>query len=298
MCSVQPQLHPTLAGERVLAVLSETSVFHLPYYKEHLGCLFPHVDIIAPRSIQHLHEVVARSNRTHSLVLSVGGDGTLHQVLQRLDLERQILGILPAGTGNDFARAIGFPRATAARLRHLVGLTAKHTDFGILNGVRFINCGGFGIDSQTLRVRHRSGGFLRRNYLAAFLVALLRMRANAAEIECDGECLDGCYYWVLAMNSTHIGGGTPIAPKADLDDGRLDIVLVKQTSKWNLLRLLPSALRGTHLGLPLCVHRQARHLRVIARSRVDYAALDGEEVFIGEHELTFRAVSGVLRFLR
>ena len=290
--------HPVLSDKHVLAILSPSNIVKLPFFKEHLKQVFPHVDIVAPRGLEHLEEVIERSHSTHGVVLAIGGDGTLHQVLRRLDVKHQILGLLPAGTGNDVARTIDYPKQLKDRIAHLTKLTPKLFDYGMVNGTRYINSAGFGIDSDVLHLRQQSKGFMARNYNAAFLVSLMRLNSRRVRIDCDGEQLDGSYFWVLAMITPCIGGGTRIAPKALVDDGMLDIVLVKETGKLNLLKFLPVAVRGEHLDLELVVYRQARTITITPESNVDYLAVDGELILNTGRAITITVQGGSLRFLR
>lgn len=297
---VSPELkpHPILAGERVLAVLSPANVRYLPLLKKELAQVFPRLDIVAPRNLAHLHDVVARSARRHSVVLAVGGDGSLNRVLQSIDMEGQVLGVLPGGTGNDFARTIGLPPGIKASIRHLAALKPRATDVITAGGMRCINSSGFGVDTETLRVRHQSRGLARRNYLVAFIIVLSRLKPIVAEIDCDGEAISGSFCWVLAMNSPRIGGGTRITPDASIEDGLLDVLLVKEMSKLNMLRFIPSAVRGRHLHMPWCIYRQVRRLSVRAADTVEYIALDGEEYYWGKRDVEFYCIPGGIRFLR
>ncbi len=173
--------HPTLAGERVLAVLSPRSIDRLPLCKRLLGAVFPRLDVISPRSLEHLRDVVQHSAATHALVLAVGGDGTLHQVLNALDLERQVLGIVPSGTGNDFVRTLNLPTGFTQAIAGLHALTLQPTDYGVINGMRYHNSAGFGLDSATLRLREERRNWLTRNYNMAFLMALAGLECPHAD---------------------------------------------------------------------------------------------------------------------
>ena len=296
--TAKQQQHPELADERVLAILSPANLINLEFFRQHLGRVFPRLDIICPREREHLQQVVENAAPTHRLVLAVGGDGTLHQVLQRLDTGAQALGVLPAGTGNDVARSIDFPRRLAARIGRLADLQLQPTDFGTVNGRRFINSAGFGIDSEVLRVMRQGRGMVAQNYNLAFITTLLRLGAVQADVTCDGEQLDGRFFWMLGMNTPYIGGGTRIAPRALLDDGFIDMVLVRETGRFNLLRFLPAAVRGSHLNLDPVVYRQARRMTIRTEQPVDYVAIDGELEFCGKRTVTIEARPRELMFLR
>jgi diacylglycerol kinase (ATP) len=290
--------HPTLAEERVLAILSPSNVTRLPLIKAGITTVFPRLDAVAPRDLDHLREIVQRSAGAHRIVLAVGGDGTLNRVLNAADLTQQILGIVPAGTGNDFACTIGMPRQLSAAIAHLRQLTPQATDYGVVNGARYHTSAGFGLDSATLRLREVRKNVLTRNYNIAFLMALAGLRCASLHIKYDTGEIAGRFFWVLAMNTPQIGGGTRIAPKADITDGLLDMVLVRETSKLNLLRHMPATLRGKHMGLAMIAYEQVQDVSCVADAPVDYLEVDGELYFCGEREVSFSIRAGAMQFLR
>lgn len=290
--------HPLLADERALAVLSPQNISRLPQIKSQLGLVFPHLDVISPRDLHHLREVVQRSAATHRVVLAVGGDGTLHQVLNAVDVEHQILGIVPAGTGNDFARTLGLSRSLLPAIAGLAALSPQSTDFGIVNGTRYHNSAGFGVDSATLRLRTQRQNIFTKNYNLAFLLALAGMSCPQVHIQFDGEEESGRFYWVLVMNTPQIGGGTPIAPGAEIDDGQLNMLLIRETTKLNLMRHMPATMRGKHTNLPMAHYQQVTHLICTSQEAVEYIAVDGELQYCGAKQVEFTVRPGGMQFLR
>jgi diacylglycerol kinase (ATP) len=297
--SNQTRLHPTYSEQRVLAVLKPAELFRLDLLKTLLKAVFPRIEIVSPQSLEHLKDLLRRCRTTHPLVVAIGGDGTLHQVLQELDLERQVLALLPLGTGNDFARAIGYPTGLQKKISRLATLHPLPTDFGEMSGHRFINSAGFGLDSATLALRaNNPNNRILQNYNLAFIKVLARLKPVVAEIEIDGERLSGNYFWTLAMNNAFIGGGTRIAPAAKVDDGELDVLLVRADSKWELLVNLPRAIKGRHLGMQQVVYRQATQMKCRCAEPVTYLAADGELHFHGERLVEFQTRVGSLTMLR
>jgi diacylglycerol kinase (ATP) len=300
-----PAPHPELADERVLAVLSPGALTQYELLKHWLPEVFPRVQLIAPRDLLHLHELVRRSAATHRLVLACGGDGTLHHCLAALDLEQQVLGILPCGSGNDFASCLGFPRGMRQAIGHLSGLGVRATDIGLANGSRYINSAGFGIDTETLKLRRRSGRLWQRHYKFLFIRALARMQPLPIRLSWSGSTDTGVseeqagFFWVLAMNSPVIGGGTRIAPLSRLDDGLLDMVCIRRVGKLELLRRMPDAIAGRHLELAdLTLFRQVTSISVELDRPLDYLALDGELTLCSQSRLTFSVMPRALSFLR
>lgn len=290
--------HPSLAGERVLAILSPRSIDRLPQCKRLLGAVFPRLDIISPTSLEHLRQAVQHSAATHRLVLAVGGDGTLHQVLNALDPQRQALGIVPTGTGNDFVRTLNIPAGFTRYISKMQQLRLQPTDFGLVNGIRYHNSAGFGLDSATLRLRQERANLLTRNYNIAFLMALARLTCPPMTVSFNGASESGRFYWALAMNTPFIGGGTPIAPRACTSDGLLDMVLIRQTYKLNLLRHMPATLQGHHTELPMTVYQQVRSVTCATETPIDFLAVDGELHLCGERNVSFEICPAGMQFLR
>src|SRR5690606_2895271 len=132
----------------------------LDRYRDLLPRVLPGVQIICPEDLDDMRRIVTRSHETHELVLVIGGDGTLNRVLQHVDTKRQVLAILPSGTGNDFATYLGYPAGLEKRVARLGGLASRRTDFGMIGDIRYINSAGFGIDTETLQERERHSGII------------------------------------------------------------------------------------------------------------------------------------------
>ncbi|MCC7478456.1 hypothetical protein IT575_08325 [bacterium] len=310
MSQAAMQPHPELGGERVLGIVSPANLRRLDELRAALKPLFPAIDLVAPDSLEHLGELLSRSQATHRLLLAIGGDGTLHQVLRHMDPAAQVLGLLPGGTGNDFARALGFRDgcSAASAAAQLAGFRIQPSDLCTVNGIRYINSAGFGLDTETVKVREASTGLLHRNYTLAFLAALHRMQPFSMRFSAqtsagpggDQAPLSGAgsYYWVLAMNSRDIGRGTRMAPHACLDDGLLDMILLRGVSKLRMLQLLPQALKGRHIGREGVDFAHVSRLDCELDAPLESLAVDGEIYPCGEKLVTFSARSGALQLLR
>ncbi len=281
-----------------LAILSRGQMSKLEQYRELLPQVLPGVQIACPEDLDDMRRVVSGSQASHELVVVIGGDGTLNRVFQHIDTSRQVLAILPSGTGNDFAGFLGFPTGMHERVSHLSGLSATVSDYGMLGDLRFINSAGFGIDTETLQERERHGSLLRSNYNLLFLLALSRMRCRTVTVSTEGYTKTGRFYWILGMNSDRIGGGTLIAPEANITDGKLDLLMIRETGKLDMLKLMPVAIRGGHIGHRMVVYRQAERISVESEESIPMVALDGECYSWGQRSLEMHCVTGELRLLR
>ena len=231
-------------------------------------------------------------------VLVLGGDGTVQRQLAAL-VQRQIpLLVVPAGSANDFARALGMrTRAQALRAweRFLRGdSNVRPIDIGIIHfagkgsanePVYFSCAAGAGVDAEVARRANSLPGWLRGNggYFLAAIPALLGFRAQVIRISVSGP--DGDFRKAIsepgilaaAANAPWYGHGMRIAPQAELDDGQLEVCFVRRIGKLRLLCLFPKVYRGAHIGLPQVEYFRTERLRIESERPLDVHA-DGEPV--------------------
>lgn len=191
-------------------------------------------------------------------VLVIGGDGTLHHAAQALVGARSILGIVPVGRGNDFARALGIPKEIPLAASAALYGSPKTVDVGVVAGRYFTTVAGVGIDAEV--VRHVEGAARRLpgacTYPFALMMALRGFRPPALRIGHDTGVIHGRIMLAAVANTGFFGRGMLIAPGAVPNDGMLDLVVVDAISKLRLLTLFPRVYRGHHIGLPsVRVHR-------------------------------------------
>lgn len=243
--------------------------------------------------------VTALADDPRALVV-VGGDGTLSGVLDIVCASAVPVVLVPAGTGNDLARALGLPRGDAADAAELA-LTGmrRAIDVGEVRTVagarKFLTIAALGFDAKvsdrTNRLRWPHGA---PRYYLALLIELVRLRPMDFMLAVDGEDpLRSPGTLIAAGSTSSYGGGMPICAGAVPDDGLLDVVHVAPLGRLRLLRLFPLLLRGTHLNRPEVMHRRARTLTVSAPGLVVYA--DGER--IGEDECTISVLPGALTMM-
>lgn len=193
----------------------------------------------------------------YKMVVAVGGDGTVHEVingLMQLPAEkRPHLGIVPLGSGNDFAHAVGVPIEAAAALRKVFTGQARRVGVGVLRDDRgrteyFDNTIGIGFDA-TVTIRSRNFGYLR-GFLIYFLAVLQTIALNhdapQLKVKTDGEEWEEPILMLTLCNGGREGGGFAVAPEARLDDALFHYTAVRKVSRPMMLRLLPEVMNGTH----------------------------------------------------
>lgn len=199
-------------------------------------------------------------------VLSLGGDGTLHEVAAACVYTRRVVGILPGGSGDDLAYALSIPRDDLKVALNII--KAGHVgrvDTGRVNGETFINAFGVGFDADVAyRVRHAPRLLKERSaYLYAVVATLGRLENIPVRIILDGKpVFSGLALLVAVQNGPRTGGSFLFAPHASPFDGLLDIVVAKQVNRAGVLRLLPRLLRGKHLTHPAVLTFKGRELSI------------------------------------
>lgn len=196
-------------------------------------------------------QLARQAARMHDLVVAVGGDGTVHEVAEGLAGTDCPLGVLPSGSGNDFAMGIGCPTVQAG-LAAIQDGRILHCDTGTLDDRFFVNS--VGLLASGL-VSLRAAGLWRwlgrRRYLVAALGTLLGYRGQVVtwrwEEKMGEPCLEGRFLLAEICNGTTTGGGFKFTPEARFDDGLLDACLIRPVGLGTALKLLGPASRGEKL---------------------------------------------------
>ncbi len=226
-------------------------------------------------------------------IVAVGGDGTNQEVGAALSGTDATLGILPFGTGNDFARALKVGQDVETAVSILLRGHVKRVDAAMANGRFFLNVAGFGFDADVVRYtekyKKRFNGMFP--YLMGIFQALTHLKPIDMEVEADGERFFERAILFSACNGTHLAGGMNLAPLADPCDGLLDFCIVKAISVPAFLKILPRYIKGKHLGSPHIRYFKAEDARISCESG-HVLNLDGE---LGEQTpVTFTLIKGAL----
>jgi diacylglycerol kinase (ATP) len=238
------------------------------------------------------HEAVAQG--TDALVV-VGGDGMVHLGLQAVGGTDTAFGVAPAGTGNDFARALGIPlRDPVAAADIVVTGAERRIDVGRTGNQWFGGVVAAGFDARVNdRANRMSWPRGRMRYNLAILVELGVFRAVPYALDLDGEVWETSAMLVTVGNIPSYGGGMKVTPNAVVDDGLFDVMVLKPVSKARFLRIFPRAYTGSHVQLPVVEVRRAKRVHVDAPGITAY--VDGER--LGPLPQTFEVVPAALRVL-
>lgn len=181
------------------------------------------------------------------VIIVVGGDGTVNEVLPALLHTGKPLGIIPAGSGNDFIKALHIPKDIAKAVEVVLAGDACAIDAGRINGRYFANAVGIGFDAAVNRESSRINGSRRGIwlYVCALVKTLGRYEPVRLRIALNGAVLEEDVFLLTVGNGTTVGGGFKLTPHAQVDDGMLDMTVVKPLSIPKLLWHLPKVFLGT-----------------------------------------------------
>ena len=197
-------------------------------------------------------------------LVAVGGDGTVHLALQAIAGTSAVLGIVPAGTGNDFARAFGLKPGTdlgAAVARALGPHRAVDAISTPRGWVATSVTGGFSADVNQ-RAEAMRFPFGSSRYTAATLLTLPRLKTRSITITTDGHPRRFDATMAVAANTAFFGAGMAICPEADPGDGLLDVLVIGAVGRVELLRLFPRVFKGTHVTHPAVTQFRGRVVEI------------------------------------
>ena len=238
---------------------------------------WPQADWQTSRSAQHLtdlcHEAAAAQ---FARVVVAGGDGTIHHAVRGLANTPTALGIIPSGTGNDFAGAAGIPVDPVAAARMLSTCSALPVDLGAVGDVPFCCVAGIGMDTPALQYINRSRIRSRKLlYKIAAIRTLLHYVPCELGIEVNGEVIQDRVVFAAFSNTPTYAGGVPVVPRASIFDGKLDYCVFLDQPLVQRAMTFMYMKRGRHLGRPGVRSGVANAVRIDSATPVPIT-LDGE----------------------
>ncbi|GAA2263270.1 diacylglycerol kinase family protein [Streptomyces atrovirens] len=252
------------------------------------------------RSLAHARELAREAGRQGRVVLAVGGDGIAGGVGGALSGTGATLGLVPAGRGNDFARALGLPRDPADLARVLLHAEPRRVDtIEVTSAVhdRTVVLGSVYAGVDALANRHANRSRLLKgsaSYYAGGLRAVTTWRPARYRVTVDGEEHPHTGYTVVAANSGYYGSGRVIAPDARVDDGLLDVVMIRQAPRRLFFALMNELRTGAHVRRPQVRILRGEEVRIEADREIPYGT-DGEVDAV--LPVTVRVLPGALRVL-
>ena len=226
-------------------------------------------------------------------IVAIGGDGTINEVVNgmvRVCMQNKdrpgnypALGIIPAGLGNDIARGLGIPRKLKDAYTVLIQVSTRYIDVGEVNGRFFVNGVGVGYDgaviSEMYGIRRRGKILSGWIYFKCLMHQLQWFTPPLLRLEIDNKSLPPQrYLLVLTANGTCIGGIFKLTPKASLDDGLLDLLVVEAVPKHTFLINIPRAIMGKHLSPGQVSYYMSREVTIKSDNSIP-CHIDGESYY-------------------
>ena len=231
-----------------------------------------------------------------NIVAAAGGDGTLNEVVNGIMGTGSVCGLLPIGTGNDFARHIGLKTDLSLAVQTLFTALPAPIDLGRAGDRWFINIAGCGFDALVAERINR--GFRRLHgttaYIAAVLQCLLTLKPARLTLLLDGKPLETRALMCSVANASSYGGGMLVTPDAQIDDGLFDICLLHNAGRIEFLLAFPRVFKGTHITHPKVTMHRAATLTVESDPPLPIL-IDGD--VIGATPITFTMQKHALQML-
>lgn len=233
--------------------------------------------IIETKKVGHAIEICNQlKKRTDIRVYSIGGDGTLNEIINGLDGKSIPIGVVPAGSGNDFVRTF-YPKIhtdPTELINSLLNATSTQIDKCSINNADFCNISSIGFDALVTQMARglKKIPFIPGNvaYLLAIFTALISFKRDKMEIALDDDVISKKIFLIAFGKGKYYGGGMKVLPNAEVSSNSMDVCIVHSISKLMVLFLFPKLIKGTHIDKSLSKYILYKKVKKIEiRSRKD-----------------------------
>ena len=243
--------------------------------------------IILTKNPKEATQIAYESNI--NTVIAVGGDGTVTEVAKGI-IRRGYgtLGIIPGGTGNDFIKSLNMKKDYIDSIKTIVSGKTIKIDVGIVNGHKFLNIAGIGLDVEVIKGFEIIKKYIkgRLAYIISIFITLFKFKKMKVLIEIDDKSLKQNLVLFGTGNGRYYGGGLQMIPKANMKDGYLHSTMVKDISNLRIATIFPEIFKGTHLRHRKYVETfKSKKIKITSKDDL-YMNLDGE-LFFGGKEIEF-----------
>lgn len=210
-------------------------------------------------------------------IIVIGGDGTLHEVLNGIvDPTQCRLGLIPSGTGNDFAEKAGIAFDTETAVKNILDGQARDTDYLEVGGVRCMNVAGFGIDVDVLERCKRGKMKGKPKYLLSLIQSLFSFKGISIEMQNGEDKKEYCALIAAVCNGSQFGGGIQICPTAVVDDGKMNVIVVDDIKGvFKIIKAFMILMKGGILEYPKTTSFLCEKIRFVPKKPCT-VQLDGE----------------------
>ena len=213
----------------------------------------------------------------------IGGDGTIHEAIEGLMQSEKSkylpLGIIPAGSGNAFAEDLGLRDPLDGLENIIIGDISRIDVMRIKtrHNINYaVNIIGWGMASNVNILAEKLRWLGNIRYSIASILSILKIKLQTVNIIIENQVFDGKTAFFIALNTIHTGKGMKMAPKAKLNDGLIDIILLKKASRLRILKIFLQLFSGKHIYDPLVQYMQVKSFSI--NSENDFLNIDGENI--------------------
>jgi len=259
--------------------------------------LFPEAQFHITGAAGDAQRMAAALKEQADVVVAVGGDGTIHEIVNGLMGGRAALGIVPVGSGNDFARMLGLNADYGQALAVLLRDNRKFIDLGKANNEVFANGVGIGFDAEvvvtSLKIKYLRGFLI---YLSAVLQTLVKYENINVSFTGSGQFQNKKIFMMTIGNGRSMGGGFYLTPDAVMDDGLFDVCVINALTRREALIHLPKAVKGQHREMPQVSFFRTQ--KICLESRDGFPAhADGEMLGTRIRRLDVKIIPGALQVI-
>ena len=276
----------------------------LPQVRAYLKEKHLDADIRLTERMGHAVDIAAEADMAqYNAIIASGGDGTQFEVLngyfKNESSNKPPIGLIPNGTGNAFMKELKLVKSDWKRAIDIIAQNKPRAlDVGRFTSqgksYYFLNIVGMGFVTKVAEASVPLKWMGNTAYTVATLLKLVNLKSQPTKIEVDGELLERDAVFVMVANSTFTGTSFFIAPKAKLDDGMLDIVLLNKISRLRLLKLFTSIYDGSHINYPEVEYIQAKRIKIV-EEKPSKLIPDGE--ILGSTPVELESLSAKIQFL-
>ncbi len=231
-------------------------------------------------------------------IYSIGGDGTVNEIVNGMAGTKASLGVIPAGSGNDFIRSIHGEYQSSDIVSDTIRGQERSIDLARANGKYFINISSIGFDADVVynaqkfkRLPYIPGSMA---YLFSLIYTIFKNKISEVKVTIDNQEISLKILLAAVANGRFYGGGMLPAPAAALDDGLLDICLVREVNRLKILTLFPKYMKGEHGEIEYVSFKRAKKIKIESKETIALN-IDGE-ILTGQ-EIEFEILKGAINVI-
>jgi len=242
---------------------------------KHLDKTVFDTQVLYSDGIAHAHQIAKEAIGTYELIVAVGGDGTVNEIASAIVGSKAVLGILPYGSGNGLSRFLGIPMGVEKAIETLNNWRVESIDAATANGDWFFNMAGMGFDAHISEVfsHQKKRGF--STYFKSALTEIANYKAQNYLIYIDGKLYEREAFMLSFANSSQYGNNAHVSPNASVQDGLIDVCVIKPFPLWRFPEMGFRMFTKTAAGSKYVEIIRGKHIKV-QRTDKGPMHLDGE----------------------